>query len=118
MTTEKEILKFATEQWGEKDDAGIGLKLAEETGEVAGALLKIPEGRATEIDLRKEMGDVLIVLSQIAARHDWTLESIRTDRYEQVRQRAENVPCAACDRGDHQLGHARECKYNTEGRHG
>ncbi len=55
-TFETEILEFATEQWGEKSLDGIGLKVAEESGEVAGALVKIPEGRATFEDLEKEVG--------------------------------------------------------------
>lgn len=87
MTTENQILKFATEQWGEKDLAGIGLKVGEEAGEVAGALVRIPEGRATFDDLEKEVGDLLIVLSQIAAKRDTTLESLRWKRFEQIKAR-------------------------------
>lgn len=84
------ILKFAQEQWGAKDDLAIGLKLAEEAGEVAGAIVKIPEGRATFEDMEDEIGDVLIVLSQLAAKRGTTLEKIRRARFHQVRQRAED----------------------------
>lgn len=87
-TIEAEILEFATAQWGEKDLPAIGLKVGEEAGEVAGALVKIPEGRATLEDLDKEVGDLLIVLSQIAAKRGWTLEQLRAKRFEQIKARA------------------------------
>ena len=118
-TTEEEILEFATAQWGAKDLPAIGLKVAEEAGEVAGALVKIPEGRAKWEDLDKEVGDLLIVLSQIAAKRGWTLFQLRAARFEQIKERAlGRVPCAACDRGDFQLGHADGCKSNTKIRDG
>ena len=113
-TTEKEILEFATAQWGEKTMERLANKLAEETGEIAGAVVKIPEGRATDDDLDKELGDALIVLSQFAAKRATTLENLRSRRFEQIKARAlRRVPCAACDRGDFQLGHADNCKSNA-----
>lgn len=86
-TKEQIILEFAEGKWGEKTLDRIGLKLAEEAGEVAGALIKIPEGRATTEDLIKEMGDCLIVLSQLAAKHGLTLENICEKRFEEIRKR-------------------------------
>lgn len=110
ITTEIEILQFAEDQWGERTLELIGLKVAEEAGEIAGAIVKIPEGRLTWADLDKEVGDLLIVLSQIAAKRGWTLEQLRTQRFEQIKERALGcIPCAACDRGDFQLGHADNC---------
>lgn len=87
-TTEAEILAFAMEQWGEKDWSGIGLKLGEEAGEIAGALVKIPEGRASLEDLDDEVGDILIVLSQIAARRGTTLLKLREARFQEIKRRA------------------------------
>ncbi len=88
MTTEEQITDFCVSQWGDSTRQWIGLKLAEEMGEVAAALIKIPEGRATEEDLDKEMGDVLIVLSQLAAQKGRTLESLRECRFKQIVARA------------------------------
>lgn len=110
ITTEIEILQFAEDQWGERTIELIGLKVAEEAGEIAAAIVKIPEGRLTWADLDKEVGDILIVLSQIAAKRGWTLEQMRARRFEQIKERANRrPPCAACDRGDFQLGHSDEC---------
>lgn len=88
MTTETQILDFATEQWGEKSMERLVNKLAEETGEIAGAIVKIPEGRATTEDLDKELGDALIVLSQFAAKRGTTLDALRSKRFEQITARA------------------------------
>jgi len=87
-TTESKILDFATEQWGYKNLAGMALKLAEELGEISGACVKIPEGRATFDDLHKELGDALIVLSQMAARRGRTLEELRAWRFLQIKERS------------------------------
>jgi len=112
MTTEQQILDFATAQWGEKTMERLANKLAEETGEIAGAIVKIPEGRATENDLVKELGDALIVLSQFAAKLGTTLEILRAARFAQIQERATLRGCAACDRGAFQLGHADHCPSN------
>jgi NTP pyrophosphatase (non-canonical NTP hydrolase) len=89
VSIEQEILEFAEHHWGCKDLRGVCLKLMEEAGEVAGAVVKIPEGRATEQDLFDEMGDVLIVLSQLAAKHNKTLAELRANRFEHVKERNE-----------------------------
>lgn len=88
MSTEKEILAFCVERWGEKDLSDIALELCEESGEVAGAVVKLPEGRATLEDLDDEIGDVLIVLSQIAARRGTTLEELRANRFARIHARS------------------------------
>ena len=87
-TLETRILKFATEQWGEKTMERLVNKLAEEAGEVAGAVVKSGEGRATQQDLEDELGDVLIVLSQFAAKLDTTLEGLLVKRLRAVQYRA------------------------------
>jgi NTP pyrophosphatase (non-canonical NTP hydrolase) len=112
-TIESEILKFATEQWGEKTLERLAVKLAEETGKIAGAVVKIPELRATAADLDQELGDALIVLSQFAAKRETTLEALQTRRFEQIKARSLKRGCAACDRGDYQLGNAHYCPQNT-----
>ena len=86
-TTESEILKFATERWGKKTLENLAIKLAEETGEIAGAISKIPELRASFHDLDAELGDALIVLSQFAALRGTTLEALRAARFEQIKGR-------------------------------
>jgi NTP pyrophosphatase (non-canonical NTP hydrolase) len=86
-TIEQDILDFCESKWGEKDRQRIGLKLAEECGEVAGALIKIPEGRAFESDLDDEIGDCLIVLSQLAAKRGTTLAVLRAKRFHKIKTR-------------------------------
>lgn len=85
---ETQVTRFAEQQWGAKTLAGCGLKLAEEAGEVAGACVKIPEGRATEEDLKDEIGDVLIVLSQFATKLGVTLQELLERRFQFIQQRA------------------------------
>lgn len=88
-TTESTILAFAVSQWGEKTLEGRALKLGEESGEVQGAISKLSENRATESDLDDELGDVLIVLSQIAAMRGTTLDALRAKRFEFIKARAQ-----------------------------
>ena len=87
MTTEQQILQFAQARWGRVSLGVIAAKLAEETGEVCGAIFKMPEGRATQADFEAELGDVLIVLSQFAARCGKTLEQLREARWRKIRRR-------------------------------
>jgi NTP pyrophosphatase (non-canonical NTP hydrolase) len=88
MTKEQQILYFVFAHWGERSFTQIALKLAEECGEVASAVIKIPEGRASEEQLDDELGDVLIVLSQIAALRRTSLDRLRDRRFEQIKARA------------------------------
>ena len=87
MSTEDEILVFCTNKWGIKSYEKIANKLAEESGEVCGAVVKMEEGRCTFQDLQNEIGDVLIVLSQFASRMDLTLEEIRQKRFFEIQNR-------------------------------
>ena len=87
-TVEAQILEFATEQWGVKRMEDMGLKLAEEVGEVAAALVKIPEGRATHTELDDELADVLVVMSQLAARRGQTLHSLQAAGFKKIKARA------------------------------
>lgn len=86
-TTERKILDFAEQHWGEKSLSAIAARLAEECGEVAGAIIKEEEGRKTPRDLLNEIGDVLIVLSQLAAKRGMTLEDIREERFNYIQRR-------------------------------
>lgn len=90
---EQTIYRFATAQWGEPTFDRIGLKLSEEVGEVAGALCKIPEERATFDDADDEVGDVLIVLAQYAHKRGTTLDELRDTRFKFIQKRvAESHP--------------------------
>lgn len=89
MSTEDEILEFAEKQWGPRTLEKLANKLAEECGEVAGAVVKLEEDRATELDLINEIGDALIVLSQFAAKYHLSLEDIRAMRLSEIYSRAE-----------------------------
>lgn len=117
-TTEEKITGFAEQQWGVKTLTQVLMKLTEEVGEVAGAITKEAEGRANWDDLDDEIGDCLIVLSQMAAKRGRTLEDLRERRFEKIQARARPkvLSCAACDRGDFQIGHADGCQNaSTQG---
>jgi NTP pyrophosphatase (non-canonical NTP hydrolase) len=68
---------------GVADDVRMAAKLAEETGEVCDAVIKIEEGRRTLDDLAGEIGDVLLCLSVLAGRHGWTLEELLRAKVDQ-----------------------------------
>lgn len=92
MTTEEVISGWRETRWPklggpELQDTWDALKVAGEAGEVAEAVTKLAEGRATHADLKDEIGDVLIALSAIAGRHGWTLEELRARRWRDVRLR-------------------------------
>lgn len=100
MTPEQEIFTWRTERWPKPDDRSEismaltrlpsihdAAKLAEETGEVIGAVIKVGEGRATYNEFKAELGDALIALSVIAGRHGWTLDELRANRWEEVKER-------------------------------
>lgn len=84
---ENEILEFAQSKWGKKTPERIALKLSEECGEVAGAVIKMGEKRATRSDLLDEIGDCLIVLSQLAALYEESLEFLRERRFREIKRR-------------------------------
>lgn len=67
--TETAIARFCEVTWGDKDN-------------------QIPEGRASFSDLEAEIGDVLVVLSQLAARCGTSLEELRARRFAYIQSRA------------------------------
>lgn len=88
---EGKILDFAEARWGKKTIIALVAKLAEEAGEVAGACVKIGENRAEVPDLLDELGDVLIVVAQFAAKHDTTIDALMRDRFAMIKRRAEQL---------------------------
>lgn len=74
-------------RWGDKSDDRVFLKLLEEVGEAAGAVVKRDEGRRTTLDVLDELGDVTIVLTVLLARHGVTFDEVRARRWEEVSQR-------------------------------
>lgn len=68
-------------------ELGRVAKLAEEAGEVCGAVIKESEGRALDEGLYEELGDVLIVASTIAHYRGWALSAVLADRFMSVRER-------------------------------
>lgn len=87
VPVEAAVTAWHIAKFGRIDERIIGAKLAEEAGEVCGALIKIAEGRATLQHLAAELGDALICLSALAGRHGWTLDQLRTDRWAEVQAR-------------------------------
>jgi NTP pyrophosphatase (non-canonical NTP hydrolase) len=109
------ILAFAEEQWGLKTLQEVALKGCAEMGEVADALIKTAEGRSTYEEADMEVGDVMVVLSQYAAKRGTTLDALRAAAYQKCRERASRKQgCAACDRGDFQLGHHDDCPKHPD----
>ncbi len=86
-STESEIFRFVIDKWGAKSGRDIALKLCEESGEVAGAVIRLDEKRGTEDQIAEEVGDVLIVASQLAFILGTTLEQLRSDRWETIKNR-------------------------------
>lgn len=91
MTTEQLILQFIEHEFGARTLCAIGNKLSEESGEVNREILKIEDESFNQIHLADEVGDVLIVASQIAAIMDTTLEDLRARRFAFIQQRSENL---------------------------
>ena len=91
MSTEQIILEFIENEFGTRMLWAIGLKLGEESGEVLREIIKLEDETFTQIHLADEVGDVLVVLSQIAAIMDTTLEDLRDRRFKFIMQRAENL---------------------------
>lgn len=87
MISETLILTLASKLWGTRTFENTALKLAEECGEICGAVNKLPEGRATLSDLADEAGDALIVLSQLAALMEVTLEELLARRWTEILRR-------------------------------
>lgn len=85
--TEDEILGIVEEQWGIQNPTTIALKVGEEAGEVQGAVVKMGEGRAGVEHLKAEIGDALIALSSLAARHG--LSDVLSIRDERLREKQE-----------------------------
>lgn len=85
---EAAVADWHDDKWDDKADPRVmGAKLAEEAGEVCGALIKRAEGRRTDLDLADELGDVLVCLTVIAGREGWTLHTLLADRLEAVLDR-------------------------------
>jgi NTP pyrophosphatase (non-canonical NTP hydrolase) len=100
MTTTATIGAFCDTTWPGRSTVEVAAKLAEECGEVAGALIRRAEGRkgGSDADIRLEIGDVLIVLSTIASRHGWDLDEIRTERFAAIKERNAVASASPADR--------------------
>lgn len=97
-TAEHIINDLLSERFPDADTMkDIGLKLGEEAGEVQGAIVKMPEGRATEDDLKDEIGDVLICLSRLAAKLDMSLEELRDRRWGVIANRGREEQTTTTD---------------------
>lgn len=82
----------------------VGLKFAEEAGEVAGALVKIEEGRLTLDDLAGEIGDATICLARICTMAGLDYSTVVAERWAEVRERPVVIhlgPEAQCLCGHH-----------------
>jgi NTP pyrophosphatase (non-canonical NTP hydrolase) len=95
-TLEQEIFEWRIKRWPSPEDRSIwaylpsvkdAAKLAEETGEVVGVVIKLREDRGSMSDLADEIGDVLITLAVLAGRHNWKLGDLLAGRWKDVSQR-------------------------------
>lgn len=80
-------------KWGKQDLETLGLAIAEETGELCQAILKARWEGGDRERIREETIDLGALCLQVLHYLD-------------------NPPCAACDRGDFQLGHSDHCPQN------
>lgn len=86
-TLEGRIFRYVTDKWGPKSGVDIALKLVEECGEVAGAVVRMDEERGDVDKIADELGDVLIVASQLAFLLGSTLDEIRAERWRVIQER-------------------------------
>lgn len=87
INLENQILEFCEQKWKEKTLEKLANKLSEECGEICGAVVKIPEMRATPEDLKNEIGDLLIVVAQFAAKLNTTIDELVIERFKQIKLR-------------------------------
>lgn len=72
--------------WGNPGTERMGLKLAEEVGEVCEALVKVGQGhpKAPQLDLGAELADVFIVLTILASEAGLDLQSCVENKFERL----------------------------------
>lgn len=80
-------------KWGRQDLETLGLAIAEETGELCQAILQGRDEKGDRKRIREEATDLAALCLQLF-------------------QYLDLPPCAACDRGDYQLGHSDFCPQN------
>lgn len=81
------LADWHNQRWPNTDERTIAAKLAEECGEVCGAIIKHAEHRTTEQDILDELGDLLIVTAVLAGRHNQTIQQLLADRLRTVAAR-------------------------------
>lgn len=102
-----EVYAWHVGRFGEPDRSLVALKLAEETGEVCGAVVKRAEGAVRPekglttwaewtAHLHDEMGDVAIVLNVLAGREGTTVDELLARRF---RDDVSKRPCQEAPRG-------------------
>jgi NTP pyrophosphatase (non-canonical NTP hydrolase) len=79
---QRDILTWQREKHGHNDPALTALKLCEEAGEVAGAVLKYDGAHIVQ-----EMGDVMISLLALAEILEVDLDRVATTRWAEVKTR-------------------------------
>lgn len=88
ILTDADIVAWHDAKWPEKgDNRVVAAKLAEECGEVCGAVIKQAEGRRTTADVLDEIGDALIVLTVLSERYGYAIAEARARRFAHVRAR-------------------------------
>lgn len=84
-----EMGKWERRNWPDKHPGPFtrALKVSEETGELAGAVVKMNEGRRSLDDVRGEWGDVLITLLVLADHLGFDPDEALAERWAAVGQR-------------------------------
>jgi len=85
--------------------------VTEESGELIKAALEsvYENPKSTAVDVRNEA----IQTAAMAVRFIKSWDDAEYD-YKKSKQHKQNIPCAACDRGDFSLGHSELCPLNKE----
>lgn len=89
-----QIRAHGINQFGEKTLTAHALKLSEECGEVAGAVIRHSErrdGRGWLSELEHEVGDVLVTVAQVCAASGISMEQVARDSKERFLNRTWDI---------------------------
>ena len=88
MTLAEDVAAQHARLWGDAPTERVALKVAEEAGEIAGAIVKLSEGRRSVADVVHELGDLAYALEALAARFGTSLAVVEAEALGRNAERA------------------------------